>query len=355
MDSAADNHFMAENFVEKNLTERMQGEISEKLQDAFESVIKSKNEHYQKNPQDIPRIEHIAALIQSSAIKNAAISGGASLIPGPWGMLAVVPELVLVTRSQIELIYDIAAAHGKKEMITPELLLGVFISAIGTGAGTVLVMHGSKYLVRRASLQVMQRLIALLGGKITQQAIKSAVSKWFPGIGAVAMAAWTNYLTKQIGKKANEIMRHEIVNDPDTVDIELIRTIEVKATTASEIEAEPQALEYYKLQVLIGLIRIDGEISPEEEAYITQALEHPELTAHQRLRLTAQLAGEPRALEGIEALAASPDNAIALLSSMTALAKQDNTFHITEKLFIKQIGKLLGFTEEDVGEVVASI
>ena len=341
--------------MEKSLTERMQGEISEKLEDAFEYVIRTKNDHYQKMPQEIPRFDQIDLLIQSSAIKNAAISGGASLIPGPWGMLAVVPELVLVTRNQIELIYDIAAAHGKKEMITRELLLGVFISAMGTGAGTVLVMQGGKYLVRRASLQVLQRLIALLGGKITQQAIKSAVSKWFPGVGALAMAAWTNYLTKQIGKKANEIMSHDIVNDPNTVDIELIKPIEMEAPADLQSDVSTEMLEYYKLQVLIGLIRIDGNISAEEEAYVTQALEHPGLTADQRLRLTAQLGGEPRALEGIEALAAAPDSAIALLSSMTALAKQDNSFHITEKLYIKQIGKLLGFSEEDVGEVVASI
>lgn len=342
---------MEQKVAEPSLSERMQAELSEKLEDAFEMVIASKNEHYQQNPQDIPEVGQIRGLIQSSAAMNAAISGGAGLIPGPWGMLAVIPELLVVTRNQIGLIYDIAAAHGKRDIINKELLLGVFVSAMGTTAGSLLVMHGGKVLVRRASLRVMQKLITLLGGKITQQALKSAVSKWLPGVGAVAMAAWTNYLTRQIGQKADALLRKdfEIVDSEAT--IELIEPVAI--APASESESNGAAFEYYKLQVLIGLARIDGEVSDEEADFINNLVESSSLEPAQVLQLTAQLGAQAKPLEGIEALAASPDNAIALLSSMTALARTDENFHITEKLYIRQIGKLLGFQASDIEEVMA--
>ena len=212
--------------MEQTSAQKIEAEISEKLEAAFESVVKTKNEYYQNNPQEIPKRNSENSLISSVALTNSAISGGSSLIPGPWGMLAVVPELMLVIRNQIGLIYDIAAANGKKDLMTKELAAMVFVSAMGTSAGGLIVVHGGTYLVKRASLQVFQKIVVILGGKITQQALKSAISKWLPGVGAAAMAAWTNYMTRQIGQKASEIFSSEIQFEDSIVDIELSKPIE---------------------------------------------------------------------------------------------------------------------------------
>ena len=337
-----------------SLTEQMETKITDGLQTAFESVLESRNEYYQNNPDKIPGPAAVDALVRAAVTQNAAISGGASLIPGPWGMLAVVPELLLVINNQIKLIYDIGAAHGRKEMITKELLLGVFISAAGSSAGSLLVMQGSKVLVRRASLQVMQKMIALLGGRITQQALKSAISKWLPGIGAAAMAAWTGYLTKQIGDKAREIFQHEIVNDPSTPDIELIKPVVVAESTIEVVGDEADdLLEFCKLQVLVDLAKIDGRLAEEELRFIDDAMESNELNTSQRERIRAALDGRSEALQGIDLVAAKPDSAIALLSNMVALANKDADFHITEKLYIRKVGGLLGFSQGDVDEIIA--
>ena len=337
-----------------SLTEQMETKITDGLQTAFESVLESRNEYYQNNPDKIPGPAAVDALVRAAVTQNAAISGGASLIPGPWGMLAVVPELLLVINNQIKLIYDIGAAHGRKEMITKELLLGVFISAAGSSAGSLLVMQGSKVLVRRASLQVMQKMIALLGGRITQQALKSAISKWLPGIGAAAMAAWTGYLTKQIGDKAREIFQHEIVNDPSTPDIELIKPVVVAESIIEVVGDEADdLLEFCKLQVLVDLAKIDGRLAEEELRFIDDAMESNELNTSQRERIRAALDGRSEALQGIDLVAAKPDSAIALLSNMVALANKDADFHITEKLYIRKVGGLLGFSQGDVDEIIA--
>lgn len=340
---------------DKDIAQRLQDELSEKIQAAVNDVITSRNQHYRENPSELPDASQIQTLIDKCAMKNAAISGGASLMPGPWGMIAVVPELVLVTKNQIELIYDIGAAHGKKEIMTKELLVAVFLSGMGATAGSVLVMHGSRYLLKRASLRVMQRLVTILGGRIAQQAIKSAVSKWFPGIGAMAMAAWTNYLTKQVGRKADEILRRDIMEDPNFVDVEPIEPVALDARAEAVTVDDAGLLEFYKIQVLIGLARIDGTISNEETDYIENALANPSLTDAQRAELCEQLGRGGRSSDGLRALAASPDDAIGLLSAMTALAGIDNRFHATEKLYIRQIGKLLGFSEDEVAEVMSAV
>ena len=335
--------------MSNTLTEQMQEKITDGLQGAFESVLESRNSYYQENPGKIPSRGDVNALIRSYVTQNAAISGSASLIPGPFGMLAVVPELLLVIRNQIALIYDIGAAYGQKEMMTRELLLGIFVSAAGTGAGSVLVVRGGQVLVKRASLRVLQKLIAVLGGRITQQALKSAISKWLPGIGAAAMAAWTGYLTNQIGKKAIEIFQHEIINDPETPDIELIKPVELENSVHDESE-----LEFFKLQILIELAKIDGKISEEEQDFINTILENPGLNDTHRARLADLLSGKSQPLQGLELIAQKPDSAIALLANMVALAHRDE-LHVTEKLYIRKIGALLGFSAEEVDEVITAV
>ncbi len=198
-----------------------QKKITENLEGAFDYIIESRKEYFDKNPDKVPQLDNISRIISSCTRNNAAISGGASLVPGPWGMAVIVPELTVVLRNQIRMIYDIGVAHGKKEQITKELLMGIFITALGSSAGSLLVIQGQKILVRRASLRVIQKIIAMLGGRITQQALKSAVSKWVPLGGAAAMAIWTGYMTKKIGEQADRLFRLEIEDDPNTIDIEL--------------------------------------------------------------------------------------------------------------------------------------
>lgn len=197
------------------------GTLHSALNSAFDYVIENRSDYYRKNPSNLPQLDSVSGLISSYTRNNAAISGGASLIPGPWGMAAVIPELTLVIRNQIQMVYDIGVANGKQAQLTKELLIGIFLTAMGSSAGSLLTIHGGKILVRRASLQVIQKIIAMLGGRVTQQVIKSTVSKWLPFVGAAAMATWTGYMTKNIGEKANELFKLEIEDDPQTLDIEL--------------------------------------------------------------------------------------------------------------------------------------
>ena len=197
------------------------GALHSAINSAFDYVIENRSDYYRKNPSNLPQLDSVSGLISSYTRNNAAISGGASLIPGPWGMASVIPELTLVIRNQIQMVYDIGVANGKQAQLTKELLIGIFLTAMGSSAGSLLTIHGGKILVRRASLQVIQKIIAMLGGRVTQQVIKSTVSKWLPFVGAAAMATWTGYMTKNIGEKANELFKLEIEDDPQTLDIEL--------------------------------------------------------------------------------------------------------------------------------------
>ena len=188
------------------MTNSIENKISNGINSALESVVSSREEYYSKNP--LPSIGDVKGIIYKCSYTNATISGGAGLIPGPWGMAAAVPEIIAIVRNQMAMVADIAKAHGKTA--SNELILDILFGASGNVATGLVVVHGQKILVKRAGARVIQKIVAMLGGKITQQLAKSMVAKWLPIVGAAAMATWSKISTDKIGKKADFIFSKQI-------------------------------------------------------------------------------------------------------------------------------------------------
>lgn len=209
----------------------MQSKLNDAMQGAFQAVIDEKR----KAPSVVSNgnvEEDVRNQINLCARNNGMISGGAALIPGPMGMVSIVPEIALVFRNQIGLVYDIGRLHGKEEVLDRDLLMGVILTAMGSGATAVLVMHGGRVLVKRSSLRVFQRLMAVLAGRITQKALKATISRWLPVVGAAFMAWFSHHMTKRIGRKADEIMRQEIVWSTEELSVDEIEDVEVELAQA---------------------------------------------------------------------------------------------------------------------------
>lgn len=204
----------------------MQDEIAKKTEEAFDLVVKDRRAHFEKHPDERPSQGSIKSIIGACSTQNALIAGGSSLIPGPLGMVAAIPEIILILKNQMTLCYDIGVAQGKESKITKEVLLHVFLSSFGMAGIGLAVMHGSKLLVKRASLRVLQKIIHILGGKITQKLLKSLVSKWLPIVGAAAMAAWAKFETDRIGQLASETFAKDLVTSEEELDEEAIPDVE---------------------------------------------------------------------------------------------------------------------------------
>lgn len=340
----------------KEIENTLQNKLAEKMMGVFELVISDRSGYFAKNPDKIPDKKSVPSIINSYSVTNAAISGGASLIPGPWGMIAVIPEIAAVIRNQLAMIYDIGMAYGKSKVLNKELLAGILITAMGASAGSLLIMQGSKVLVKRVALRVFQSIIALLAGKITQQALKSTISKWLPIVGPAAMAVWSNYLTQQVGKKAIEILEKEIVLSEEIIeDVPLeIESLSVRTANISHVSTSSISPDLPKVQTLINLIKVDGTIKAEEREHAQTIIDNADLTESEKANLMQAIDKSGKFIVDYSAFANSPDDAIGLLVDMVTLAKRDGTFHITEKMFVKQVGRLLGFSDDDIDETMAT-
>lgn len=312
----------------------------------FGSVVEERRTHYQENPDAVPGAADIDSLIKKYSYQNGLISGGLSLVPGPWGMIAAVPEVAMVIRNQLRLIYDIGVAYGHSKVLTKELLAGVFASSLGLGGIGLLTMHGGKVLVRRASLRVFQKVVVLLGGKVTQQMLRSQISKWLPLVGPAAMAAWSKYSTGQVGKKAVEILSKPI--EIDHVDLDIDETIQ----TETESPTNPPDLNALKIVSLANLIKTDGKVYQQEKAYLEEIITSAELGADSANDLRKKITVPGSIPVDYTLFTKSPDDSLGLMIDLVALAKRDGEFHINEKMYIKQVGKMLGYSEDDVAVMI---
>jgi uncharacterized protein (DUF697 family) len=330
-------------------------QLAEKMIGLFDLVVSDRSKYYREQPDKVPNPASVQSIINSYSVINAAISGGASLVPGPWGMVAVIPEIAAVIRNQLAMIYDIGMAYSKSQVLNKELLAGVFLSAMGTSTGALLVMQGGKVIVRRVSLRVFQRIVMLLAGKVTQQMLRSIVSKWLPVIGAAAMAAWSNYITRQIGKKAVEILEKPIEIEAEEIEDEsIVEGVAKTRTYKSEPIPTENTYDYtgLKIKALINLMKIDKRLKPEEQGYIQTLIENSEIDDEAKIELANLIDVAGKISVDFTLFAKAPDEAAGMLFDLIGLAKRDGEFHLAEKIYIKQAGKLMGISESDIEEAM---
>jgi hypothetical protein len=320
----------------------LKNQLADRLISLLNMVVDERQAYYQKHPDEVPDPTNLHKVITRYSNQNAIISGGLSLAPGPWGMAAVIPEIALVLRNQLMLIYDIGMAYGQSHVLTRELVMGVFAYALGMGGIGLLTVHGSKVLVRSSSVRALQRVVGLLGGRVSEQVLSALVARWIPGIGVAAMAAWSRYSTAQVGKKAMEILRK-----PIELTAEEIRTEEVIRASLS-VDKKRELLKLHRAVALINLAKADGKLTQEEFVYLDTMIANAGFSDEIVADLRKKIAEEERDEIDFSLFVTSPGDALRLMLDLVALAKRDEQVHITEKMYIQHIGRLLGYSEADV-------
>lgn len=189
----------------------------------------------------------------------------------------------------------------------------------------------------------MQKIIAILGGKITQQAAKSMAAKWIPLAGAAAMAAWSKYSTNKIGTKAVEIFSKEIVMEDNE-----IKEIDLPFSTVVETNCDEFAMEKLKIRIIINLIKIDGKIDDREIELLEELMDKFQLESNDKLELISEINSRNKISIDYNLLKGNSEEILYLLIDLVAIAKADGEVHITEKLFIKEVAKSLDFDQSDL-------
>lgn len=168
--------------------------------------IPDTDERKSRNPADQAR--HLAS---TAATKAGLAAGGMAFIPGPAGMLTIIPELITVWRLQTQMVSDIAAAYGQKSKLTREQMLYCLFKATAAKAVAELVaIIGQRVLIRRPTLRVLQSIAQRVGIKVTQKFLGKGIARWIPFVGALGVGAYTYYETGQVAQTTIDLFEKSI-------------------------------------------------------------------------------------------------------------------------------------------------
>lgn len=152
------------------------------------------------------------ALAKRAARRAATISGGAAMVPGPLGMLTLLPDIAAVWKVQAQMVADIAATYGKTATVTREqMLYCLFKHMFSQGLRDLVVRAGERFLVRRASLRMLHKLATMIGFKLTQRAMGKAIARYVPLVGMAGVAAYAFYDTRKVATTAIELFSADVV------------------------------------------------------------------------------------------------------------------------------------------------
>lgn len=325
----------------------MINKLTEPLMDLITNFFRTKVDEFSKTP-NRPSINEAPSIVNEYALKCAGVSGFASLAPGPFGLLTIIPDIIMVLRLQTEMLAKLSAAYRKEKFVTKEIVLFMLFQGVGSLGISFVIVKSSQLIVKRASARLIQKIVTMLGGRILQRTISQAASRFIPIIGPIAMAIWIRHMTKKIGNEAMNILSKEIVIEGEFDEEDFVD--ETNETINEEIEKAEKVSplqEIKKLKILIKVAQADGLIHEKERKLFIESIEKSKLIQVFKDDLIAALTPE-KDIELVLPKLTNEDEKVDFMIQLIAMAKIDADFSQKEKALLFDIGKKLDLNDDDV-------
>jgi hypothetical protein len=160
--------------------------------------------------------ERAQQIVRAAKFKAGALSAGLAIPPGPIGMLTVIPDLLQVWKIQRQMVSDIAACFGKSAQLTQTTMVYcLFRHGAAMLARDLFFRIGERFILKRGSLRMIQKILRHVSIKMTQRAIGRSISRWVPIVGPVVVGTYSMLDTRSVGKTAIETFSREIEIEPE--------------------------------------------------------------------------------------------------------------------------------------------
>jgi uncharacterized protein (DUF697 family) len=152
-----------------------------------------------------------AEMVKEAAQKAFWISATLSAVPGPFGLATILPEIVAVTKVQLNLVYKIAKYYQNLETINQSIVLLIFANALGLTVGNQLVRRvGMRLIIKALSAPVIERIARLIGLRIAAGITKRIVGRWLIVVAAPLFGLFSKKMTQKIGIEATALFAEPI-------------------------------------------------------------------------------------------------------------------------------------------------
>lgn len=276
-------------------------------------------------------------IIDGYANKNMMIAAATSIVPGPFGILGAVPELLLNFNNQMSMIYDLGCASGKENFINKDVLLDIPIAAFGGNTNLAALQNSGKEL-----LDSPQSLLAdkagTLAKSITERVLKKSVVQFIPVAGPILMGVWSKMATRKIS----------------TISINFLDNQKsyIEKITPADSPAIKKQIQIEKIKGLANLIESNNEINENQIEFIGTIIENSSLDQTEKAYYLEESLKTGSKFKIDKALLAQYEEEEDLLVEMVVMAKRSGSVDKYEEEYIYQLGQELGIEEDFIRELL---
>lgn len=157
-------------------------------------------------------------MIKEATKKAFWVSTTLSAVPGPFGMATILPEIVAVTKLQINLVYKIAKYYKNLETLKHSIVLLIFANALGLTIGNQLVRRvGVRLVIKALSTPVIERIAQRIGLQIAAKITQRIAGRWLVVIAAPLFGLFSKKMTQKIGVEATALFAETTIEIEATI------------------------------------------------------------------------------------------------------------------------------------------
>lgn len=300
-------------------------------------------------------VQNVNSLIRwqiSKTTTSGFLTGLGGLITLPVAIPADISTGIYVHMRMIAAIAHIGGYDIKDDKVKSLIylcLVGESVKDILKDGGIVIGSKLAMSSLKSVSGKTLTKINRMVGFRlVTKFGEKGAVNliKFIPVAGGIIGGTVNAIGTNTIGNLA----RKTFIENNDSQHNSTTYTIYEDA----EFTETPD-LNLLKFNSYVNLIKVDGKIAAEELDVFEKELNQSILSEKLKLDLINRLHSKENLNVDYSNFKNNIVDSLELITNLIKLAKIDNEFHILEKMFIKNVGIQIGFSVEELEELMATI
>lgn len=313
--------------------EVIQNEIGDKFFGLLDSTFAdrvSNKENSNLNSEDLQNI------VEQYSKQNMAIALASGLVPGPLGIFAAIPELVLTMKNQMAMIYDFSCGFDKESFINKDVLLDIPIFALGGQTNLSALQNQTN--LNDSPVTILKEKSLDLGKGIVEKNLKKSLVKFIPVGGALIMATWAKMSTGKIAD-ASKVFFDDNENFTDQ-----------KKDLSARIENK---MIVEKIKAMINLMETDGDIHENELSFLAPVISNVDIPIEQKTYLLdeAQKVGSQLAIQ-FDLFDEFPDQVETMMMELCLLAKRDGSVHPSQLSYLFEVAENIKFDQSFLQEIL---
>lgn len=351
--------------------------------DYLKDVFKSYGDESQlvnKRPIDVFN-EDIVDKVARASINGhlMAVTGtsAAAGIPGGFAMLGTIPAdmaqyyyHVLVIAQKLGYIYGWPNLLDEKQQFSEAsrnvitLFVGVMMGAQAANkAVSEVAVELSKQVAKRLPQQaltktayypIIKQIGKWIGMKVTKESFAKGASKTIPILGGVLSGGLTFFTFKPMAGKLQKKLKEDSSNYKffDEQKFNFSDIEEAEFAMEEETDGSVLNLELLKIQICMNVAKIDFDMHEKEIEFISDLIENSDLEDDEKGTLLEELHSKELIQIDLSAIKGNDLYSLALIEILSEIIKIDGIIKSVEKIYFYKIAKELGFTKEDVTEML---